>query len=173
MRRTRSSSVGRRSVAAPAHAPGDRPKKAVGARHRRELARWAPAAFEVSERRVSRLLPIRLATLRYQSRRDPQMALGMQLRELSASRVRFGYRRLAILLKPEGRAVEEKRLKHVQGKLDAWREDYGPVRPHSSSRRSHFARFYSSVSKYPNRPGAARIIRAAPPLSYSENSWNL
>jgi hypothetical protein len=44
---------------------------------------------------VSRLLPIQLATLRYRSRRDPQLALRMRLRELAASRVWFGYRRIA------------------------------------------------------------------------------
>ncbi len=93
--------AGGRSVAGPAHAAGDRPKKAVRPRHRRELGRWTQAAFVVSERRVSRLLPIQLATLRYRSRRDPQTALRMRLRELAANRVRFGYRRLTVLLKRE------------------------------------------------------------------------
>jgi putative transposase len=74
------------------------------------LGRWAQAAFEVSERRVARLLPIQLATLRYQCRRDPQTALRMRLRELAASRVRFGYRRLTVLLRREGWAVNAKRI---------------------------------------------------------------
>src|SRR5208282_3015094 len=98
------------SVAGPAHAAGDRPKKAVRPRHRRELGRWTQAAFVVSERRVSRLLPIQLATLRYRSRRDPQTALRMRLRELAASRVRFGYRRLTVLLRREGWKVNAKRI---------------------------------------------------------------
>jgi len=38
------------SFAGPAHAAGDRTKKAVKSRHRRELGRWAQAAFEASER---------------------------------------------------------------------------------------------------------------------------
>jgi putative transposase len=41
-------------------------------------------------------------TLRYQHRRDPQEALRMRLRDLAASRVRYGYRRLTVLLKREG-----------------------------------------------------------------------
>ncbi|MGD1029180.1 IS3 family transposase [Candidatus Binatus soli] len=85
-------------------------KKPVRPRHRRELGRWTQAAFVVSERRVSRLLPIQLATLRYRSRRDPQTALRMRLRELAASRVRFGYRRLTVLLRREGWAVNAKRI---------------------------------------------------------------
>ncbi len=74
------------------------------------MGRWAQAAFEVSERRVARLLPIQLATLRYHCRRDPQTALRMRLRELAASRVRFGYRRLTVLLRREGWAVNAKRI---------------------------------------------------------------
>jgi putative transposase len=74
------------------------------------LGRWAQAVFEMSERRVSRLLPIQLATLRYRGRRDPQMALRMRLRELAASRVRFGYRRLTVMLRREGWRVNAKRI---------------------------------------------------------------
>ena len=79
-------------------------------RHWRELGRWAQAAFAVSERRVARLLPIQLATLRYRSRRDPQLGLRLRLRELAATRVRFGYRRLTVLLRREGWPVNAKRI---------------------------------------------------------------
>jgi len=62
---------------------------------------------------VSRLLPIQLATLRYRSRRDPQTALRMRLRELAANRVRFGYRRLTVLLRREGWKVNAKRIYRI------------------------------------------------------------
>ena len=45
----------------------------------------------ISGRRASRLLPLPQSSLRYQSHRDRQEALRMRLRELAASRVRFGY----------------------------------------------------------------------------------
>ena len=45
---------------------------------------------------------MRLGTLRYRSTRDRQDALRQRLRELAAVRVRFGYRRLTVLLKREG-----------------------------------------------------------------------
>jgi len=77
------------------------------------LGRWTQAAFVVSERRVSRLLPIQLATLRYRSRRDPQTALRIRLRELAANRVRFGYRRLTVLLRREGWQVNAKRIYRI------------------------------------------------------------
>jgi putative transposase len=49
-------------------------------------------------------------SLRYQHRRDPQEALRMRLRDLAASRVRYGYRRLTVLLKREGWKVNAKRI---------------------------------------------------------------
>ena len=74
------------------------------------LARWAQVAYQASERRVSRLVLIRRSTLRYQGHRDRQEALRMRLRELAATRVRFGYRRLTVLLKREGWRVNAKRI---------------------------------------------------------------
>ena len=50
------------------------------------------------------------ASLRYQSHRDPQVALRMRLRELAANRVRFGYRRLTVLLRRDGWRVNAKRI---------------------------------------------------------------
>jgi putative transposase len=48
--------------------------------------------------------------MRYRARRDPQDALRRRLRELAAIRVRFGYRRLTVLLKREGWRVNAKRI---------------------------------------------------------------
>ena len=42
---------------------------------------------------------------RYRSRHDPQTALRMRLKDLAAVRVRYGYRRLHVLLRREGWAV--------------------------------------------------------------------
>ncbi len=50
------------------------------------------------------------ASFRYRSRRDPQLALRMRLKELAATRVRFGYRRLTVLLRREGWWVNAKRI---------------------------------------------------------------
>ena len=49
-------------------------------------------------------------TLRYAHHRDPQEALRVRLRELAGSRVRYGYRRLTVLLKREGWEVNVKRI---------------------------------------------------------------
>ena len=50
------------------------------------------------------------ATMNHRSRRDPQTTLKLTLRELAATRVRFGYRRLTVMLRREGWAVNAKRI---------------------------------------------------------------
>ena len=67
------------------------------------------AAHPVSERRATRLLGFGRSTVRCRPHRDPQEALRIRLGELAASRVRFGYRRLTVLLRREGWPVNAKR----------------------------------------------------------------
>jgi hypothetical protein len=50
-------------VAGPAHAAGDRAKKAVRPRQRRELGQWLQAVFTASSRRVSGLMMINRSTM--------------------------------------------------------------------------------------------------------------
>ena len=47
---------------------------------------------------------------RYRSRRDPQLALRGKLKELACTYVRYGYRRLTVLLRREGWKVNAKRI---------------------------------------------------------------
>lgn len=56
----------------------------------------------MSERRACRVIDADRKSVRYQSRRPPEMALRARLRELANERRRFGYRRLHILLRREG-----------------------------------------------------------------------
>jgi putative transposase len=51
-----------------------------------------------------------LSSQRYRSRRPPQEALRQRLRELAVERIRWGYRRLHLLLRREGVHVNHKRL---------------------------------------------------------------
>jgi putative transposase len=64
----------------------------------------------MSQRRAARLIPVERMTLRYRHHRDRQEALRVRLRELAGSRVRYGYRRLTVLLKREGWNVNAKRI---------------------------------------------------------------
>ena len=65
-------------------------------------------AYEVSQRRACRTLGFPRATHRYQSVRDDRAELRIRLRDLAASRVHYGYKRLHILLMREGWTVNHK-----------------------------------------------------------------
>src|SRR5688572_21518189 len=66
--------------------------------------------YEVSERRAVRAAHFCLSRIRYHSCRDPLTALRQRLRELAQTRVRFGYRRLLVLLRREGWALGKERF---------------------------------------------------------------
>ena len=103
---------------------------------------------------------MRNGTLRYQSTRDRQDALRQRLRELAAVRVRFGYRRLTVLLKREGWRVNAKRIYRLysdegltvrtkprrklasRARVLAGRiNDSGKSDPHVLSERGHYGTF--------------------------------
>ena len=68
------------------------------------------ASYGASERRACRALAFPRTSHRYRSRRDPQDALRVRLRDLAGARFRYGYRRLHILLCREGWGVNHKRV---------------------------------------------------------------
>src|SRR5581483_11581724 len=105
--------LGSGSLARPADPAGDRLKKAVKPRARRKLAGWAKLAYQISERHATRLVRIERSSHRYRSRRDPQEVLRRRLREIAATYVRYGYRRLAVLLRREGWKVNAKRIYRI------------------------------------------------------------
>jgi putative transposase len=77
---------------------------------RRALVAFLRVGFKVSERRACRVIPIARATQRYESQAKDQSALNIRLRDLAQSRLRYGYRRLHVLLQREGWRVNHKRV---------------------------------------------------------------
>jgi len=80
---------------------------------RREAAAHLGEAYGVSQRRACRTIGADRAAIRYCSRRGDDGALRARLRELAATRRRFGYRRLHILLRREGAQVNHKKLRRL------------------------------------------------------------
>jgi len=74
------------------------------------LVRWLQTTYDISQRRACRLMQITRASFRYRHRRPEQTFLKMRLRELAASRVKSGYRRLHVLLRREGWKINAKRV---------------------------------------------------------------
>ena len=77
---------------------------------KRDLIQFLRVGFRVSERRACRVFGWHRTTCRYRSRAQDQTPLRMRLRELAAVRVRYGYRRLHVLLRREGWPINAKRV---------------------------------------------------------------
>lgn len=67
-------------------------------------------AYDVSGRRACRAVLLGNSSYHYKSRRPEQTPLRERIKELAAARVRYGYRRLYILLRREGWTVNHKRV---------------------------------------------------------------
>lgn len=76
---------------------------------RREVAGHLQVTYGISEWRACQATGFGRSSQRYRTRSDPQVALRMRLKELAATRVRYGYRRLHVLLRREGWIVNHKR----------------------------------------------------------------
>lgn len=58
--------------------------------------------YQTSRRRACRIVNLHRSNAYYQSRKDPKVELRARMRELAQVRIRYGYRRLHILLRREG-----------------------------------------------------------------------
>jgi putative transposase len=77
-------------------------KKWNGPRSRRLAVVYALEHYGISQRRACRLLGQHRSVQAYASRKDPRTALRARMREIAASRIRYGYRRIQVLLRREG-----------------------------------------------------------------------
>jgi putative transposase len=125
----------------------------VKPRRRREAARWVHDSFRVSERRAAGLMKVPRGTLRYRPCRDPQVALRARLKELAAARVRYGYRRLTVLLKREGWNVNAKRVYRI------YSEEGLTVRTKQRKKLASRARVPLSVATRPNQRWSMDFIQ--------------
>jgi transposase InsO family protein len=80
---------------------------------RREAIAHLRVAFEVSERRGCSVLEADRRSIHYRSRRGDDATVRACLRELATLRRRFGYRRLHILLRREGIAMNHKKFRRL------------------------------------------------------------
>ena len=77
---------------------------------RRELVDFLRAAYRVSIRRACRVLKASKSSYYYyKSRKVGQAVLRKRIREIAETRVRYGYRRIHVLLRREGWRINHKR----------------------------------------------------------------
>lgn len=80
---------------------------------RRKLVRNLQERYRISERRGCAVLQFDRSSHRYQSNRDDQAYLRSRIREIAAARVRFGHRRIYIVLRREAIVVNHKRVRRL------------------------------------------------------------
>jgi putative transposase len=69
--------------------------------------------YQVSERRACRVTRLHRGTFRYESHKDPCTELRMRIREIAQARVRYGYRKILVLLRREGWQVGKSRMQRL------------------------------------------------------------
>ncbi len=77
---------------------------------RRTVVQFFRVGFTVSERRACRVADVHRTTMRYRSQARDQSPLRQRIKELAAVRVRYGDRRIHVLLRREGWKVNTKRV---------------------------------------------------------------
>src|SRR6266487_2043121 len=83
-------------------------QKTLTPSRRRPVVNYLHDTYRVSERRACRVARIPVSTFRYESRQEPRTALRMRIREIAQIRVRYGYRKIRVLLNREGWKVGKK-----------------------------------------------------------------
>jgi putative transposase len=112
---------------------------------RREAVVHLCGVHEVSQRRACTAIGIDRSSVRYRSRRPDDMALRERLRTLASERRRFGYRRLHILLRREGVALNHKKLRRL------YREERLQVRRRGGRKRALGTRAPMALPQGPNQ----------------------
>ena len=112
---------------------------------RREAVAHLRQGYQVSQRRACRAIGADRSSMRYRSFRPDDGALRARLRELAASRRRFGYRRLGILLRREGTHMNHKRLRRL------YVEERLQVRRRGGRKRALGTRAPMTVPQGPNQ----------------------
>jgi len=91
--------------------------------------------WQVSVRRACRTLKAARSSLYYKSRRDEQAVLRLRIREIAETRIRYGYRRIHVLLVREGWKVNAKKVYRLYKEEGLQLRNKTPKRKVSAKRR--------------------------------------
>ncbi len=133
----------RRPVARQGDAAGRHSPKALKPARKRQLVDHARATRQVSIRRACRALPVDRSTYHYRSRRAGQAELTERIKEIAATRVRYGYRRIHVLRCREGWRVNPKRVYRLIGNRAC---NYATKRQNGGSPKRTWSGHYRSTN---------------------------
>ena len=115
--------------------------------------------YDVSQRRACRAMLLQRSSYNYKSIKSSQTPLRLRIKELAAARVRYGYRRIYILLRREGWSVNHKRVYRLYCEEGLHLRSKRPKRRISAAHRA-------------NRPEAKRINESWSMDFVSDNLFN-
>ena len=84
---------------------------------KRKLVDVVCSEWDVSIRRACRVLQVDTSTYHYKSRRHGQASLEHRIKEICQTRVRYGYRRVHVILRREGWSINQKKTRRIYREL--------------------------------------------------------
>ncbi len=120
---------------------------------RRKMVDHLRAAWQVSARRACKAIPINRSSYGYRSKRTGQAQLMTRIREIAETRVRYGYRRIHVLLRREGWAVNLKRVYRLYREMGLQLRNKTPKRRVKAKLRSD-----RSIATQPNEVWAMDFV---------------
>ena len=125
-------------------------------------------SFRVGEPRACKVLLFARSSCTYKERKDKQEALRMRIRDIASARVRYGYRRIYVLLRREGWKVNHKRVERlyrleglnlrIQGKKKRIRTLQRPDAPKATRHNESWSMDFVSDALYNGRRFRALTI---------------
>ncbi len=109
--------AGCRSEPGQRDASGRDPPKTLRPVRKRKLVDETRGEWGVSIRRACRVLLVDPSTYHYKSRRAGQAGLEQRIREICQTRVRYGYRRVHVLLRRDGWRINQKKTRRIYREL--------------------------------------------------------
>ena len=85
-------------------------------------------AWQVSIRRACRAVPVDRSTYHYRSKRAGRAPLMNRIKEIAETQVRYGYRRIHVLLRREGWLVNAKRVCRLHREMGLQLRNKSPKR---------------------------------------------
>lgn len=101
----------------------------------RQLVEYLRTSYRISIRRACGALRFDRSRYHYKHRRPEQASLRKRIRELSEARVRYGYRRIHVLLRREGWTINHKRTRRLYREEGLQLRRKTPKRKVSAKRR--------------------------------------
>jgi putative transposase len=95
---------------------------------KRKLVDAVCGEWDVSIRRACRVLEMDTSTYHYKSRRRGQADLERRIKEICETRVRYGYRRVHVLLRRDGWLINLKRTRRIYRELGLQLRNKSPKR---------------------------------------------